>query len=297
MSSRRKKLEQKVGARAFAIAERMFARKNAEQAERLGAKLGILAWRLDKKHRERTISNLALAFPELSDSKRVEMAKEVFRHFGRTAADFMRAEVRTAKEVLDSMEVENQENFKAAVCGEHGVLAITGHFGNWERFGHWMTLQGHPLTVVARDANDSGINLAMARKREAQGVKVLSRGNTIRQIFSCLKANQAVAILPDQNSNEAFVPFFGKPCGTVLGPAVLHLRTGAPLIPCYCARTGPGKYLAIIRPALELPEEQRTPEGIMFALHAELEAVIREYPTQWLWMHDRWKSARRAGML
>lgn len=297
MSSRRKILEQKIGAKAFGAAERMFSRKNAEQAERLGAKLGMLAWRLDRKHRERTISNLALAFPELTDAKRVEMAKDVFRHFGRTAADFMRAEVRTAQEVIDSVELDSRDVFNETLAGRRGVLAITGHFGNWERFGHWMTLQGHPLTVVARDANDSGINLAMARKRAAQGVNVLSRGNTIRQILSCLKSNQVVGILPDQNSNEAFVPFFGKPCGTVLGPAVLHLRTGAPLVPCYCPRIGPGKYRVIIRPPLELPEEQRTPEGIMFALHAELEAVIREYPTQWLWMHDRWKSARRAGML
>lgn len=296
MSSRRKQLRNKAGAFAFRVAERSFLKRTAAEAERLGERLAGWAWRIDKKHRERTISNLAFAMPELDEKMRLETAHEVYRHFGRTAADFMRADVRTPTEVLDSIEVEGREHMEEAVAMQKGVLAITGHFGNWERFAHWMTLNGTPLTVVQRDADDTGIDAAMRRKRHAQGVVILSRGNTVRQILANLKLNHAIGILPDQNTKEAFVPFFGKPCGTVLGPAVLHLRTGAPLLPCYCPQVGPGRWKIVFRPVVKSPEGTR-PEQIMTVLNAELEAMIRQYPSQWLWMHDRWKSARRAGLL
>ena len=63
-------------------------------------------------------------------------------------------------------------------------------------------------------------------------MEILSRGNAARETIKRLKANQLVVILPDQNADEAYIPFFGKPAGTVLGPAVLHLRTKAPILPC-----------------------------------------------------------------
>lgn len=297
MSSRKKEFERKAGTALFNMAERSIVRRTPERAERLGERLGLLLYRLDKKHRTRTHANLAMAMPELSEARRTEIAEGVFRHFGRVAADFMRAEVRTPEEVLQSIEVEGREHFDAAVAQGKGAFLITGHFGNWERMAHWLTLNGYGLTVVARDANDTGLNLRVNQKRAAQGAEVLSRGNTIRGILNRLKEGNLIGILPDQNAQEAIVPFFGKPAGTVLGPGVLHLRTGAPLLPAYCARIGPNKYKVWAEPAVELPESERTPENYMLALNQVLERAIRRYPEQWLWMHDRWKEARKRGLL
>jgi len=35
----------------------------------------------------------------------------------------------------------------------------------------------------------------------------------------------------------------------------------------------------------------------MRAIGRQLEEVIRERPDQWLWIHDRWRNARKRGML
>ncbi len=288
----------KAGGFAFARMERAFVRRSPEKAARLGERLGDLAWRIDKKHRNRTISNLELAMPELTPAKRLEMAREVWRHFGRTTADFLRTEERTRQDVLDSIvEVEGQEHADAAIALDKGVLVITGHFGNWERLAHYLAIVGHPLTVVAREASDSKIEEAMIRKRTHAGANILTRGNTTRQILKSLQEGKSIGLLPDQNCEESFLPFFGKLCGTVLGPAVLHNRTEAPLLPIFCPQVGPNQWKVIYRPMIELPEIRRTPEELMTLVNEELEAVIRRYPTQWLWMHDRWKSARIGGML
>lgn len=275
----------------------MFERRDVAAAERLGERLAKIAFKLDRKHRERAISNIHLAFPEKSAEEARELALQAFLHLGRTTGDFLRSPRRTDQEVLDSMEpVDLSPYFKANEKGK-GVLAVTGHLGNFERLAHWYGAHGWKMSVVARDANDEGLQARVARIRGGSGVTVLSRGNSARAILQKLREKETIAILPDQNSDEAYLPFFGKPCGTVLGPAVLHLRTGAPLVPGFCLRVGPGKYRVEVFEPMEYERGSATPEQIMTDVNKVLEGVIRRYPEQWLWLHDRWKSARRAGLL
>jgi KDO2-lipid IV(A) lauroyltransferase len=297
MSSRTKILLVKIGTIAFRGAQPAFQRRDIVGAERLGERLASLGFRLDRKHRERAISNLLLAFPEKSYDEAREVALETFRHFGRVTADFLRSPARSDEEVLASVEPADMGPYLAANAVGKGVLGITGHLGNFERLAHWYQAQGYTMSVVARDANDEGLQASISRIRGGRGLTLLSRGNSARAILTKLKNKETIGILPDQNADEAFLPFFGKPCGTTLGPAVLHLRTGAPLVPGYCLRVGPGKYRVEIFEPREYVRGKDTPEEIMTDLNLILEGVIRKYPEQWLWLHDRWKSARRAHLL
>ncbi len=297
MSSWQKGLVDKFGLYAFGVGQKIFLKEDVTVAERRGEMIGELAFRLLKKRRLRTIANLQLAFPEWTDEKRHETARKVFRHFGLVTADFMRTPLRTNEELLANIEVEGFEHYETAEAAGKGIIACTAHFGNWERFGHWCIATGRKISVVARDANQGAIQERVAKIRDITGVLVLSRGDSARPILVKLKRQEIVGILPDQNSDESFVPFFGKPCGTVLGPAVLHKRTGAVLLPSYCVRTGPGKYKVIVKEPIDLENVMANPEDVMAELNAVLESVIREYPEQWLWMHDRWKNARRKNLL
>ncbi len=293
---RRKRFEAKAGAAAFAILERRFTRKTELQAEVAGERLGRLWYALSKKHRSIAMRNLDLAMPELSQKERERIAKDVFLHFGRVAGDFLRSTVRTEAEVLASIEVVGRENGDQALDLGAGILAVTGHFGNWERLAHWFSSTGGKITVVARDANDSGLNQQVQRIRAKAGIEVLSRGRSTRTLVTKLQNKEILGLLPDQNSDESFIPFFGKVAGTVLGPAKLHQLTGAPLLPAFCVRTGPCKYRLIILPMIN-PGKSETCEEIMGRVNDSIEKAIREYPEQWLWIHDRWKSARRRGLL
>lgn len=294
--TRRKQFEARAGAAAFAVLERRFTRKDPVQAEEAGARIGRLIYAVSKKHRAIAARNLALAMPELSEEARLRITKGVFEHFGRVAGDFLRSTVRTDEEALASMEVIGRENGDEALALGAGILAVTAHFGNWERLAHWFSSTGGKITVVARDANDQGMNQQVQRIRAKAGIEVLSRGRSTRVLVNKLKNKEILGLLPDQNSEESYLPFFGKPCGTVLGPAKLHHLTGAPLLPAYCPRVGPGKYLLVIGKMIN-PGKTESAEEIMTQVNASIEGIIREYPDQWLWIHDRWKSARHKGLL
>ncbi len=283
---------------AFGVGQKLFLHKDIAKVERRGAKLGELIYRFDKKHRERTYANLLLAFPEWSEAKRAEVTKGVFRHFGIATADFLRTPLRTETEVLDTMEVEGFEHWEGVQSHiANGAIACTAHLGNFERFGSWAKAVGQPITVVAREANQGAIQDRMEELRKMAGIDFMGRGDAVRPILKKLREGKVVGLLPDQNSGEAFLPFFGHPCGTVLGPAVLHIRTGAIMIPAFCVRVGIGRYRVIIKPVIDVEHVSKDPEALMTQYNAVLESVIREFPDQYLWMHDRWKSARVKGLL
>lgn len=272
--------------------------KSAVQAEKTGARFGRLLFRLSKKHRNRAIANLALAYPEMPEAERVQLARKVFEHFGMVATDFMRTSARSDEEVASNMVVEGRENFDDALAQGKGILLVTAHFGNWERFAQFARSQGQEIFAVARDADDTKVQSDVARLRELTGLTVISRGNAARTMISLLREKKIVAVLPDQNCAESFVPFFGLPTGTVLGPATLSLRTGAPLLPAFCARVGPGKYHSHVFPAIQpKPGVEDKVEALTRAMNDTIEGIIRMYPEQWLWFHDRWKSARQRGLL
>lgn len=294
----RKWLANSGGRLAFSLGKRFIGKKDPIKAEAAGRRLGRLGYRFGKKHRTRALANLEMVFPNLSSQDREALAKRCFEHFGMLAADFLRTDHRTQEEVVESLEIEGWEHAEAALAADRGIIGITGHIGNWERFGAFVASRGMPLHVVQRDANDPGLNQEMTRMREKAGLIVLSRGNAARAMLEAIRNKKLVAVLADQNCSESFVPFFGFPTGTVLGPAVMHKRTGAPLLPSYCVRTGPNRYKIIFHELLtpDLTEEDPL-IGLTKAMNQSLERIITEYPEQWLWLHDRWKSARRKGLI
>jgi KDO2-lipid IV(A) lauroyltransferase len=281
----------------FDVAQRRFARNDAAGAERMGERLGLLAYKLDKKHRFRAEENLKLAFPERGAAWAAETAKDSFRHFGRLAGDLMRSPNRSDAEVLASLDVPPQALEYLNEADGRGTLICTGHHGNWERAAHWVTASGHKLSVVVRHVNQPGLQERVEGLRKTAGIDVLSRGDAAMGMMRKLRRGEMVAVLPDQNASDAFVPFFGHQTGTVIGPAVLAQRTNAFILPAFCLRTGPGRYRIVVGEPIDLEKTPMDPVETMAAYYRALEAAIREAPEQYLWMHDRWKSSRRRGKL
>jgi len=294
----RKNFEGKLGALALTSAQRFLVRKSPERAEVIGERLGRAVYRLSKKHRMRALRNLALAFPNWSAEKREHIARSVLSHFGRVTADFLVSSARTPEMLEASLDVTGIENIDRALEQGKGAILVTGHFGNWERLSAWLSMHGYPLSVIARDVRNAELNKLVNALRSGTGTEVISRGNSTRTILQKLRNNELIGILPDQNSDESFIPFFGHLAGTVLGPGVLSERTGAPVIPTWCVWTSRGRYaMTVEQPLVSEGDGGVKGEGLMRAYNAALERVVTEHPEQWLWIHDRWKSARQRGLL
>ncbi len=268
-------------------------------AIRLGAGVGLLGYALVGRYRRVAIANLQRAFPEWSPAQVRATAKRVFRNFGVSLAEFLKAPSMSREAIAKRIEVVGLEHLDSAFRQGKGVLLITGHFGNWELMARYLCLLGYPIWVIARDTDDPATTELVTMVRERSGYKVIPRGKAAHRVLRVLRQNEAVGILPDQNAGDVFVEFFGQKAGSVAGPAVFHQRTGALLVPLFNVRL-PGDYhrIEILPPMQFEPSEnlQADSQRIMQALHDVLETYVRRYPDQWLWLHDRWKSARKRGL-
>jgi KDO2-lipid IV(A) lauroyltransferase len=264
-------------------------------ARALGRGCGSLMFRLLGRYRRVALKNIDLIYgAETTRSERRRMASDVFRHFGQVAFEFVKTPQLSRADLDRITRVEGVENLDEALRPGKGVLLITGHFGNWELMARWLTTHGYKLNVVARRANDPEAEKLLTGTRSENGAQVFSRGNSARSILQALKRNEIVALLPDQNAADVFVPFFGKPTGTVDGPAVIHLRTGAALLFSWSIRMPDNRYAITFEPPVVVPasgDQTADVLGVMALVNARLEAQVRQHPTQWLWLHDRWKAS------
>lgn len=298
MGSFGKKALEKAGGSVLRRLEASLSRKSPEKIEAFGERLGRLLFRMGKRRRLTAVHNLSFGFPEMSDSDRLTLAKRVFEHFGRTSADFLTSRGRDLQRLEDTTEIVGRHYLDEAMSMGKGVILVTGHFGNWERASAWISMSGYPLSVVIRDADQEGVNQVVNELRTGPGTKIIPRGSAAKPILEALRAKEIVGIIPDQNAEDAFLPFFGKPAGTNLGLGVFQDRTQAAVLPVTCVYLGPNSYRISFHPLLQ-PESgyERKGEGLLRSVNTWLESVIRENPEQWLWFHDRWRNAREAGLL
>jgi KDO2-lipid IV(A) lauroyltransferase len=265
-------------------------------AMRLGVGLGRLAYRVARRQRRVAERNLRLAYGDaLTAGQRDALVRRVFEQFGKTTIDFLRAPALGDAGMNGLVAtVEGREWLEATRAGGRGFIIVTGHIGNFELLGRWLAAQGVPSTAVARDPADPALAQYARRMREVRGNVMLSKGTSARELLARLGRGEVITLGVDQNSGDVFVPFFGVPAGTVTGPAKLALHRGAALLPAFCLREPDDRYQMLFLPPItaETTGDREADVARMTAeVNRVLESVVRRFPDQWLWLHNRWKSA------
>lgn len=237
------------------------------------------------------MANLAMALPELNHEEHRRITDGVFRSIARLLVTLARFPQINAANIGDWIRYEGFEHFEAARQRGRGVLFATGHLGNWELSAFAHALMAQPMYVVVRPLDNPKIDALVERRRTLSGNHLISKREYARGILKALHDNQAVGILVDQNAaleEGTFVDFFGVPACAGTGFAKLAARSGAAVIPGFAIwRPEERKYVLQFYPPVEITgdADRDTRE-----LNRHLEAAVRAYPDQWLWIHRRWKT-------
>jgi len=256
---------------------------------------------LGRSRRKITLRNLELAFPEKTQQERTEIARAAYNHFGRMIAEsamVLAKKINRDKLIgmVDGTEMPKLNELEKST--EKGVLAITGHLGNFEMLSHYTGTQStHRSHVVARQGNNRLIDdRIVTPMRESFGNRVIYKKRALPQVARALKKGENVGLLIDIKSNAAQgvpITFFGKETYAIKSSAYLQIKLGVPVIPITMVRTAPSSYKLVAgEPILwndnSKPVEEQIAE--LTQLHqTALEKLIRQYPEQWLWMHNRWR--------
>ncbi|MBI2843802.1 MAG: hypothetical protein HYX78_10415 [Armatimonadetes bacterium] len=289
----KKRSEMALGRLALFAALRIAKRLTPEKIERWGRKLGGFIYVASRRYRGVAIRNLRAAYPEWSEQEVRDVARRTFENFARGALEFLYLNDMPPQAVGEWLSVEDTSPLDAVLEKGRGAIVITAHLGNWELLARKFALLGYRINVIARDSDDPTTTGLANSIRENAGYKVLSRDSSAIPAMRCLRKNELLGILPDQNTwSGIFVDFFGRPAATATGPAVLSLKTGAPILCGFARRVDGGFFEAVIYPPLEVPstgDEEADILALTQAYTRVIEDEIRKDPAQWLWIHDRWR--------
>lgn len=269
-----------------------------EAGSRAGSLLGDALRFIMKSKGKLARENLRAAYPEASEEWILEVEKKMFRHLGRMGVEFLQFPDKDEAWLRQHVQVSGIERAHAALALGKGALILSAHFGNWEYIFKRLSYD-FPKDVYAltRRIKDPNVDLFVKEYREANtGATCILQDNAGSQIVRILKKNGIVITVLDQNAGVkegAFVPFFGRLASTYTSTARLSLRLGLPVIPVLGHRTtGLDHFVCVLDPII--PDPSLCGENAVEVLTARftslLEKAIREYPEQWIWLHNRWKT-------
>lgn len=262
----------------------------------IGKMLGRLGFYIDRKHREITLNNIKTSFKDKKTSVETTIiAKKVFENLGMNLMEFCRLPWLKNTDLQDYLEVEGFDNFNKAYEKGHGVIFLTGHFGNWEAMAVFYALMGYPVDVVVRDLDSPIIDKFVRWVRTKAGNRIVSKGRSMRELLKLLSKGNIAGILLDQNvswNEGVFVYFFDRLACTNKGAALLAMASKASVVPTFILRKGKTHKIIIGKELVVNNTGNRTLDQIENTARFTkvIEDFARGYPEQWFWLHQRWKS-------
>lgn len=260
--------------------------------------LFMLFYHLSEKHRLITLHNLLCAFPEKSLTEIIKIAKSFYMSLGTVAAEFFEIPTLTRGNMSEWVTFEGLENYTNALAKQKGILFYTGHFGNWELLAACFGLQNMHVNIIYRALDNPVLDDFVAWFRSYTGHRVIPKGGASQKIIELLKANQMVGVLIDQNVSwrqGVFVDFFGRPAATTKRFSELALWTGAPVVPVFIIRQPDEKYRIVINEEVEITrtgDQEKDLFDNTQRFTRVIEDVVRRYPNQYFWIHQRWKTKK-----
>ena len=273
-------------------------------AYRYGSLAGLLIPYIVPKRQAISIDNISqsllfmkshLLWNSLCNDPRT-LAHEIFRNLGRSLMEISRLYQGRGENIISNIEVRGWENYETAKAKGKGIIFFSGHCGNWELMSLALSnLFGETVSGVARQQNNPFFNKMVEKMRSRYNSKLIYKHGALKGILSALKKCEMVGILADQAvrpEEGCLIKFIGRTAWASRMPAVIARKTGAPLIPVFIHRDREHHVLTFY------PEHVFTgtadDDGInedTQDLSRYIENYVVAHPTQWYWIHRRWKRA------
>ncbi len=236
-----------------------------------------------------------------SEAELDRLVRRAFAAYGRYWSDATRLDPAEEHLLERRWSIDGAAGYLEAIGRGHGVVLALPHLGSWEIGGIWSASLGHPLTTVAEPAEPRELFDWFVAEREALGLRVLPLGGTTATaLLQTLRSGGVVALIADRDivGDGVEVEFFGARTKLPGGPAVLALRSGAPLMACAVYHGAGDRHHAVIRPPLDTTRRGHLRDDVVRvtqALAHELEHLIATAPEQWHVFQPNWPAAAARG--
>jgi len=253
----------------------------------------VIAWTiapLTASRRQIAQRNLALCFPELTQSQRDDLLKANMQTMGMLLIETALSWWASDRQLEKRVRYEGLEHLDAGLAAGKGVILLTGHFTSMELGGRLIMLK-KPCYVMFRPLKNPLFNAVMVNARTFHSEGIILQDDP-RAMIRALRKNKVVWYAPDQDYGRKlsiFAKFFGNTAATVPATARMVKMSGAKVIPFIPRREADGTYTLTLSPALD-----NFPTGDDVAdaqrINDLIEQEVRQSPEQYYWVHRRFKT-------
>jgi len=279
----------------FLVAETLVRLLPRRAVWALGRAVGRLFHRIDARHRRVVRDNLRTSSLPLDDAAVRALTRACFEHFGSMLFATLRLLRASPDQLRRLTRIEGQEHIDAAFAEGKGVIGLTGHFGNWELLALTLSLEGRPVAGIGRELDNPLLEKVLWNFRTRTGNTVIPKDGGVRGTLKALKERWLVGFLLDQDALAAgvFVKFLGRWASTFPTPGMLATRFDLPVLPLASRVEADGTLVVKAFPPMHFPATGHPARDTWAAtqrMTAWIEGQVLENPSQWFWMHRRFKT-------
>lgn len=230
--------------------------------------------------------NLEYALPQTTGTQRSAILVNMWDNLGRTIGEYPHLSTARFARRIRMEQTHYMDDVKSS---GKGALFASGHFANWEIGPLSAAIYGMPLAVIYRPPNNPFCDWLIRYIRGAYSLALYPKGSAgAKKILRTIKEGHSVAILLDQKMNDgSAVTFFGHSAMTTTAPISIAIKLRIPVLPVRIVRQKGVRFTVRIDPP-RYYDAGTDPVEAMRSINELFEAWITEYPSQWLWVHNRW---------
>ena len=244
------------------------------------------------KSAQRLRSNLSRTQPGITALDLDLLVIEAMRSYMRYWCDTFRLPDWSKKRILETVTVTNEHLLMDAIAAKTGVIVALPHAGNWDHAGAYFCAKGIRLVTVAERLKPEKLFLKFLGYRQAMGMEVLPLdGRVLGTLQERLEEGALVALVSDRDLSRSGieVEFFGGKARMPAGPALLALRTNAPLITAFVSYTDNGVHIDFRSIVLPMSGDENSKVQQIVQMTAKyFEDGISENPEDWHMLQRIW---------
>lgn len=250
-------------------------------------------------YRKKTVmNNLRNAFPGKSEAELKTISKKFYHHFNDILVETLKMIHLSPEELASRITVKNPEVLNELYRQKKSVIAVVGHYNNWEWILGTKPYVPHQSMAIYKPLNNKYFNRFLIRNRSKYGVELISMRETLRKMLHYKKINKITlcAFITDQSpvweETQYWTYFLNQLTPVYLGIEKMAKKTGQAVVFLHVHKIARGRYGMEVIPLFN-DVENVTLHEITNKHLAVLEQIIIAQPEYWLWTHRRWKLTPR----
>jgi KDO2-lipid IV(A) lauroyltransferase len=251
---------------------------------------GLMVYALVARRRRVALTNLAIAFPELSLAQHRAIARQHMKAFIVSLVDRFSLWEGPIDD-LDRMIRVSGWSYVDAARESGPVIVLAPHFLGLDAGGLYLSSKLPVVSVYAQQKSQTLTEAMTSGRARFPDTSLVLRNEGLRAVLRHLKQGKVLYLLPDMDlgaRDAVFVPFFGLDAATVTTLSRLARMTGAQVLPTVTRLQADHYHFEIFPAWTDLGA--LTPEASARRMNAFIEARVREDPHQYLWTHRRYKT-------